>query len=50
VALIFNNLVEISYYLCEFFGIIDLIVDIISLFEKVLITEDEEGWMSVFSR
>jgi len=50
VALIFNNLVEVSSYPCEFFVIIDLIVDIISLVERVLKTEDEEGWMSVCSR
>jgi len=42
VALIFNNLVEISSYPYEFF-IIDLIIDVISLVERVLKTEDEEG-------
>jgi len=43
VALIFNNLIEISSYPCEFFVIIDLIIDVISLVEKVFKTEDEEG-------
>jgi uncharacterized protein YutD len=42
VTLIFNNLVEISSYPCAFFVIIDLIINVISLVEKVLKTEDEE--------
>jgi hypothetical protein len=36
VALIFNSLV--------FFSFSDLITEVISLVEKVLVTKDEEGW------
>jgi hypothetical protein len=43
VALIFNSLVEISSYPLEFFVSKVLIIDVLSLVEKVLKTKDEEG-------
>jgi len=43
VALIFNNSVEILSYPWEFFIFNDLIVEVISLVEKVLKTKYEEG-------
>jgi len=44
VVLIFNSLVDNSSYPWEFFAFSDLIVEVISLVEKVLITKDEEAW------
>jgi hypothetical protein len=38
----FNNLVEISLYTQEFFGFSYLIIDVMSLVEKVLKIKDED--------
>jgi len=44
VVLIINSLIEILPYPWEFFVFSDLIIDVISLVEKVFKTKDKEGW------
>jgi hypothetical protein len=43
VALIFNNLVEITSNPSEFYVLSALVMEVISLVENVLITKDEGG-------